>query len=108
MEANAVTWKGHEVHTQEAIWVCTECRSKDVTQVGPNEFMPDGIDYFLEFAAREKRVDGIPDVRKLQLRTSAFNVSHDPDFVAFLGLVIDGQMLQTEQWDPFKEVYKQD
>jgi hypothetical protein len=108
MAAERATWEGYEVHAPEATWVCTESHSKDVTQVGPNKFMPDGIDYFLVFSARDKRVVGIPDVRRLQLRTSAFRVSHDQDFVAFLGLVIDGQMLQTEQWDSFKEVYKRD
>jgi hypothetical protein len=108
MSAKELSWVGHEVQTPEALWVCTRSLSKEVGFTSPTTLSVDGIDYFLEFSARDKRAVGAPDVRKLQLRTSAFNVSHDPKFVAFLGLVIDGQMLQTEQWDPIKEVYKQD
>jgi hypothetical protein len=108
MVAEKLILEGFEVHAPEAIWVCTKCGSKEVTQVGPNTFMVDGIDYFLEFSAHSKQSTEIPDVRKLQLRTSEFKVSHDPDFRAFLGRVIEGQMLQTEHWDSFKEVYKCD
>jgi hypothetical protein len=70
--------------------------------------MPDGIDYFIEFSARNKRSAAAPDSRVLQLRTSSFSMSSDPQFLPFLTLVVDGQMLETTPWDRFKEVYVRD
>ena len=71
----------------------------------PTTFMPDGIDYLLEFSAQEKRSADIPDTPTLQLRTSEHLVGTD---LQFLKLVVHGQMLETTPWDRSKEVYARD
>lgn len=102
MAAEDLNWEGYEVPAAEATWVCVKSAAKAVPQT------PDQIDYVMEFEARDPRVEGIPASRKLQLRTSGFRVVHDADFVAFLGLVVQGQLLEPGQWDQFKEVYEKD
>jgi hypothetical protein len=101
MVAEQISWKGREVHTPEAIWVCVESRMARVPGT------VDGIDYFMEFAARETRKEGVPATRKLCLRTSEYRVS-EPEFLYFLTLVVDGQMLDPTSWDQFKAVYERD
>jgi hypothetical protein len=101
MRAEEISWKGLEVHTHEAIWVCVECKLVQVPGT------VDGIDYYMVFAARDPRVEGIPATRKLQLRTSEYRVS-EPEFLSFLKLVIEGQLIETTPWDRFKEVYERD
>lgn len=105
MEAEKLSWEGYEVLTPQATWVCTRSRSQVVGFTSPTTFMPDGIDYFLEFSARNKRSADIPDTRTLQLRTSEYLVGTD---LPYLKLVVDGQMLETATWDRFIEVYKRD
>lgn len=105
MEAEKLTWEGYEVATSQARWVCTKSRSQTVGFTSPTTLMIDGIDYFLEFSARDKRSADIPDIRTLQLRTSEYLVGSD---LPFLQLVVDGQMLETTPWDRFIEVYKRD
>lgn len=105
MQAEDLNWEGYEVHTPQATWVCTKCRSKAVGSTSPTTVMIDGIDYFLEFSARDKRSADIPDTRTLQLRTSEYLVATE---VGFVKLVVDGQMLETTPWNRFKEVYKKD
>ncbi len=100
MKAEEISWKRLEVHTREAIWVCVESRSKLSGTV-------DGIDYFMEFAASDPHIDGIPATRKLQLRTSEYRVS-EPNFLCFLKLVVEGQLMETTPWDRFKEVRERD
>jgi len=97
--AEQLDWKGLEVHAPEAIWVCTKSRSRVIAT------SPDGIDYLLEFTARPKRVANAPDTRNLHLRTSGYLVGTN---LGFVKLVVEGQMLQTAEWNPFMEVYKQD
>jgi hypothetical protein len=99
MEAENLSWDGYEVRTAEATWVCTTSQARPISST------PDGIDYFLEFSAQDKRSSDIPDVRRLLLRTSAYLVSTD---VSYLKLVVDGQMLETSPWDRFKEVFEKD
>ncbi len=99
MEAEWLSWKRYEVPTAQAAWVCTKSRSRAVAST------VDGIDYFLEFTSQSKWSADIPDTRKLQLRTSEYLVGTD---LAFLKLVVDGQMLETMPWDRFIEVYKRD
>jgi hypothetical protein len=99
MEAEELSWERYEVPTAQATWVCTKSRSQAVGSTA------DGIDYFLEFAAQNKRSADIPNTRKLQLRTSEYLVATD---LSFLKLVVDGQMLETTPWDRFIEVYKRD
>jgi hypothetical protein len=67
--------------------------------------MVDGIDYFLEFSARNERSADIPDICTLQLRTSEYLVGTD---LPFLKLVVDSQMLETTPWDRYTEVHKKD
>ena len=105
MGAEELSWEGYEVPTQQATWVCTKSRSQTVGFTSPTTLMIDGIDYFLEFSARDKRSADIPDIRTLQLRTSEYLVGSD---LPFLQLVVDGQMLETTPWDRFIEVYKRD
>ena len=105
MKADELSWKGYEVQTLQATWVCTKSRSQAVGFTSPNTFMPDGIDYFLEFSAQDKRSADVPDKRTLHLRTSEYLVSTD---LPFLKLVVDGQLLETSPWDRFTEVYKRD
>jgi hypothetical protein len=99
MKAEDLSWQGYEVRTPQAKWVCTKSISRAV------ELTPDGIDYFLEFSAEDKRSADIPDKRSLHLRTSVYLVGTD---LPFLSLAVDGQMLETIPWDRFKEVYKRD
>ena len=101
MKAEEISWKGFEVHTREAIWVCVESSVVQVPQTA------DGIDYLMEFAARDAHMEGIPTTRKLRLRTSEFRVS-EPEFLYFLRLVVEGQLIETTPWDRFKEVYERD
>jgi hypothetical protein len=101
MIAKEISWKGLEVHTREAIWVCVESRLMQVPGT------VDGIDYLMEFVARDPHMEGIPATRKLCLRTSEYRVS-EPDFLYFLKLVVDGQMMETTPWDRFIEVYERD
>jgi hypothetical protein len=103
MTAEELSWIGYEVHTREATWVCIKSTSKRTPGTSP-----DRIDYFMVFEARNPRVDGIPPSRKLLLRTSSFRVSHEEEFVDFLRLVVEGQMLDATSWDQFKEVYEKD
>jgi len=105
MEAEKLSWEGYEVRTPQATWVCTKSRSQAVGFTSATTFMPDGIDYFLEFSAQNKRSADVPDIRMLQLRTSEYLVGTD---LPFLKLVVDGQLLETTPWDRFKEVYKRD
>lgn len=105
MSAKDLSWVGHEVHTPEALWVCTRSLSKEVGFTSPTTLSVDGIDYFLEFSARNKRSDATPSTRTLQLRTSEYLVGTD---LGFLKLVVDGQMLEMTPWDRFKEVYRRD
>ena len=105
MGADELSWEGYEVPTQQATWVCTKSRSRMVGFTSPTTVMPDGIDYFLEFSARNRRSADVPDSRTLQLRTSEYLVGSD---LPFLQLVVDGQMLETTPWDRFIEVYKRD
>lgn len=105
MEAEKLSWEGYEVPTPQATWVCTRSSSHLVGFTSPTTFMVDGIDYFLEFSARNKRSADIPDTRTLQLRTSEYLVGTD---LPFLKLVVEGQMLETEPWDRSIEVYKKD
>ena len=97
--AEQLNWVGYTVHAPEAIWVCVTSWTRRVPSTA------DGIDYYLEFEAQPKLTDDAPDKRTLQLRTSGFLVATE---LRFISLVIDGQMLQTEKWDPFKEVYEKD
>jgi hypothetical protein len=105
MKADDLNWEGHEVHTPQATWVCTKSRSQAVGFTSPTTLMTDGIDYFLEFSAQNKRSADIPDTRTLQLRTSEYLVATD---LPYLKLVVDGQMLETATWDRFIEVHKRD
>ncbi len=99
MIADEVNWKGLEVHTQEAIWVCVE------SEMVPVPLTAGGIDYHLEFVARELRIAGVPRTRKLRLRTSDYFVAENQ---GYLTSVIEGRMMATESWDDFIEVYKRD
>ena len=99
MEAEGLSWEGYEVSTAQATWVCTKSRSRAIAST------VDGIDYFSEFTAQNRRSADIPDTRKLQLRTSEYLVGTD---LSFLKLVVDGQMLETTPWDRFIEVYRRD
>jgi hypothetical protein len=99
VETEELSWEGYEVPTAQARWVCTKGRSLAVASTA------DGIDYFLEFSAQDKRYADVPDTRKLQLRTSEYLAGTD---LSFLKLVVDGQMLETTPWDRFIEVYKRD
>ncbi len=101
MIAEEISWKDFEVHTREALWVCVESRLERVPLI------VDGIDYHLKFEARDPHVQGIPNTRKLQLRTSIYRVS-EPKFLNFLKLVVKNEMMETIPWDRFKEAYKQD
>ncbi len=101
MIAEEINWNGLEVHTREAIWVCVESRFDRVPLI------VDGIDYHLTFEARDPHMEGIPETRKLQLRTSIYRVS-EPEFLYFLKLVVKGEMMETTPWDRFKEVYEHD
>jgi hypothetical protein len=105
METEKLTWEGYEVATPQARWVCTKSRSRTVGFTSPTTLMIDGIDYSLEFSARDKRSTDIPDIRMLQLRTSEYLVGSD---LPFLQLVVDGQMLETTPWNRSIEVYKRD
>jgi len=105
MEAEKLSWEGYAVHTAQGIWVCTKSRARAVGFTSATTFKPDGIDYFLEFSAQDKRSPDIPDSRTLQLRTSEYLVGTD---LPFLKLVVDGQLLETTPWDRFKEVYQRD
>jgi hypothetical protein len=100
MNAEDVNWKGYEVRTPEATWVCVE--SKCIESLG------DRIDYDMEFSARGPSMTGTPDSRKLLLRTSAFKVCEEGGFLGFLKLVVEGQLLETIPWDRFIEVYGRD
>lgn len=102
MKAEEVNWKGYEVHTGEATWVCVESKST------PTPLTADGIDYVMMFEARDPRTEGTPAARRLHLRTSSFKVSEEPGFLGFLKLVVDGQLLETSPWGRFKEVYERD
>jgi hypothetical protein len=97
--AEQFPWRGHKVHAAEAIWKCVRSRAVKT----PNT--PDGLDYYLDFIALEKRVSTAPDSRKLHLRTNGYLVLTEPWFVT---LIVDGQMLETEPWDRFKEVHEKD
>ena len=99
MIADEVNWKGLEVHTREAIWVCAESKMVQVP------YTVGGIDYQMEFAARELRIADVPTTRRLCLRTSDYFVATNQDYLA---LVIQGQMIETTPWDRFIEVYKRD
>ena len=99
MGAENLSWEGYEVRTAAATWVCTTSRARPIPST------PEGIDYFLEFSAQDKRSSDIPDVRRLLLRTSEYLVRTN---VAFLKLIVDGQMLETSPWDRFKEVFEKD
>jgi hypothetical protein len=99
MIADEVSWKDLEVHTREAIWVCVECKMVHVPCTAG------GIDYHLEFAARELRISGVPTIRKLCLRTSDYFVATDQ---SYLTNAIRGRIMATESWDDFVEVYKRD
>jgi hypothetical protein len=105
MKAEELNWEGHEVQTPQATWVCTTSRSKAVGFTSPTTIMIDGIDYFLEFTARNKRFAETPDTRTLQLRTNGHLVATELGFVT---LVVDGQMLETTPWDRAIEVHKKD
>ena len=48
----------------------------------------------------------MPEIRTLSMCTSSFRISHEPDFVWYLGLVIDGQMLEGAPWDRSVEAYE--
>ena len=98
MRADEVNWEGLEVHTREAIWVCVECKMVHPCTAG-------GIDYHMEFAARELRIAGVPTTRKLCLRTSDYFIADNQDY---LTLVIEGRMIETESWDDFIEAYERD
>jgi hypothetical protein len=91
---------GFEVPTHEAVWVCVSC------DLGPATASPDQVDYFFEFEAREPRKSGVPDRRTLQLRTSGFRLATEPGFADWLGLVVTGQMIETDPWNRFFEVYE--
>jgi len=101
MRAEEISWKGLEVHTREAIWVCVDSRLEQVPGT------VDGIDYLMKFEARDPHVEGTPATRKLCLRTSEYRVS-EPEFLYFLKLVVEGQLIETTPWDRFKEVYERD
>ena len=105
MEAEDLDWVGYEVQTPHATWVCAKSRAQLVGFTSPATFKVDGIDYFLEFVASNKKSADIPDTRTLQLRTSVYLAGTDQ---RFLGLVVDGQMLESSPWDRFIEVYKRD
>ena|ERR1035438_4398564 len=107
MKAEERSWKGFEVLTHEARWVCVKSEGKQV-QPTLQAISPDGIDYFMGFEARDVQAEGVPATRTLQLRTSAFRVSSEPDFWDYLKLVVEGQMIKTTPWDRYIEVYKQD
>lgn len=99
MSLEGLGWLGYEVRTVQANWVCTKSRPRAIA------YTADGIDYFLEFSARNKQSDDVPDTRTLQLRTTESFAGTEP---LFLRLVAEGQMLETEPWDRFMEVYKTD
>jgi hypothetical protein len=101
MDEEAI-WLGYEVTTAQATWACTKCDSKYVSS------KVDVIDYFMTFEARSPLSEGIPPTRNIQLRTSDFRIANEPDFTGFLSLVIEGQLLETEPWDRFVEVYERD
>lgn len=105
MEGEKLTWKGYEVPTAHATWVCAKSRSQAVGFTSPTTFSVDGVDLFLEFVAKNKKSADVPDTRTLQLRTSEYLVATDRPF---LDLVVDGQMLASSPWDRFIEVYKRD
>ena len=105
MEAEELSWEGYEVCTPQATWVCMRSRSQPVGFTSPTTLMPDGIDYFLDFTARNKKSDDIPDARTLQLRTSEYLIDEN---LPFLRLVVDAEMIETMPWDRYKEVYKRD
>jgi|SRR5271168_999085 len=105
MEAETLEWAGYEVQTAHATWVCTKSRPQLVGFTSPTTFKVDGIDYFLEFVAKNKKSADVPNTRTLQLRTSEYLAGTDRPF---LDLVVDGQMLETSPWDRFIEVYKRD
>ena len=97
---NGASWIGFEVETHEATWVCVKC-------VGQN-LAPNRIDYFMEFEARDPRKEGVPATRKVHLRTGSFSVDCEPGFQEFLEYVVEGQLIETNPWDRFKEVYERD
>lgn len=105
MKAEKLDWTGYEVRTAHATWVCMKSRSEVVGFVSANAYSVDGIDYFLEFVAKDKRSPEVPDARTLQLRTSEFLAGTD---LPFLTLVVEGQMIESSPWDRFIEVYKRD
>lgn len=108
MEAGKLSWLGWTVDSPSATWVCTTSCVREFLQTSSNTFMPDGIEYDLEFSARNKVSEAVPDTRRLRVRTSSFKITSESDFLHHLSLVIDGQMLDDAPWDRFKEVYERD
>ena len=107
MKAEERSWEGFEVSTHEARWVCVKSEGKEVQPLS-HSISPDGINYFMEFEARDVQVEGVPATRTLQLQTSAFKVSLEPGFWDYLKLVVEGQMIETTPWDRYIEVQKRD
>ncbi len=99
MHLEDLIWVGYEVPTAQATWVCTKSRTQAIAD------KPDGIGYFLEFSATNKRSVEVPETRTLTLRTSVSLAGTDP---VFLNLVVAGQMIETDPWNRFMEVYKKD
>jgi hypothetical protein len=71
----------------------------------PVPLTPGGIDYRMEFAAREPRIAGVPTSRKLCLRTSDYFATGNE---GYLELVVKGRIIQTRSWDDFVAVYERD
>jgi hypothetical protein len=95
------SWINYEAPTQEAAWVCIKCEYREVPCTA------DSVDYLMEFEARNPRKERSSSARKVDLRTSEFRMS-EPGFIGFLSLVITGQLIETEPWDRFVEVYQRD
>jgi hypothetical protein len=99
--ADNLSWKNCEFPTREAIWVCIDCKlEKDTSKSG-------GIVYKMTFAASKLHVEGTPKTRKGTISTTNYFVS-DPVNQDYIKRVIQGQMMQTSQWDWFCPVYQRD
>lgn len=93
---NKLSWVGFEVQTREATWVCVKSSETATLTM-------DGIEFNMEFAARNPRVEGIPATRMLRLRTLTIFKANEPDLLGLLTGVVKGQLMETMPWDRFIE-----
>lgn len=94
------SWINCEAPAREATWVCTKSEYRELPSA-------DGVEYLMEFEARNPHAEGLPSVRKITLHTSEFKMS-EPGFIGFLSLAITGQLIETDPWDRFVKAYERD